>query len=46
VLASKNEQKKYILVATEYVTKWVEAQATRMDIAKMVAQFLFEYIIG
>jgi hypothetical protein len=46
VLGSRNEQKIYILVVIEYVTKWVEGQATRTNIAKMVAQFLFEYIIS
>jgi hypothetical protein len=46
VVASRNEQKKYILVVIEYVTKWVEGQSTRTNIAKMVAPFLFEYIIS
>jgi hypothetical protein len=46
VLASTNEQKKYILVATKYVTKWVKAQATRTDTTKVVVQFLFECIIS
>ena len=43
--ASRNGQKRYILVATEYVTKWAEAIATRKDDANTVAQFLFENII-
>jgi hypothetical protein len=46
VLASRNEQKKYILVPIEYVTKWVEVQATKTEIAKVVPQFLFGYIIS
>jgi hypothetical protein len=33
------------LVATKYVTKWVEAQVNRMDTTKVVAQFLYENII-
>ncbi len=33
------------LVAIESVTKWVKAQANRMDTAKVVAQFLYENII-
>jgi hypothetical protein len=35
----------YILVATEYVTKWAEALATKTDDAKTVAEFLYENII-
>lgn len=42
---SRNGRKRYILVATEYVTKWAEAQATRTDDAKTVAKFLYENII-
>jgi hypothetical protein len=34
-----------ILVATKYVTKWVETQVNRMDTAKVVAQFLYENIV-
>ena len=38
-------RKHYILVATEYVTKWAEALATKTDDAETVAKFLYEYII-
>ena len=38
-------QKHYILVATEYVTKWAEALATKTDDAKTVAKFIYENII-
>lgn len=43
--ASKPGQKRYILVATDYVTKWAEAIATRTDNASTVATFLYENII-
>ena len=43
--ASKNGQKHYILVATDYVTKWAEAVATKTDNANTVATFLYENII-
>jgi transposase InsO family protein len=43
--ASRNGQKRYILVATEYVTKWAEAMPTKTDDAKTVAKFLYENII-
>ncbi len=33
------------MVAIEYVTKWAKTQASKIDIAKMVAQFLYENII-
>lgn len=42
---SRNGRKRYILVATEYVTKWAEAQATRNDDAKTVAKFIYENIL-
>jgi len=43
--ASRNGQKRYILVATDYVTKWAKAMATKMDNANTVATFLYENII-
>ena len=43
--ATRHGQKQYILVATEYVTKWAEAVATRTDNANDVARFLYENII-
>lgn len=36
----------YIVVATEYLTKWVEAKAVRTNDAKNAASFLFENIIA
>ena len=42
---SRNGQKRYILVATEYVTKWAEAVATKTDDAQTVAKFIYENII-
>ena len=43
--ASCNGQKRYILVAIDYVTKWTEAIATKNDNANIVATFLYENII-
>jgi len=34
----------YILVAVDYVSKWVEAVATKINDHKVVVQFLKEYI--
>ncbi|MCO5614527.1 hypothetical protein L7F22_068810 [Adiantum nelumboides] len=34
----------YIIVATDYLTKWVEAKATKKNDAKTTAQFLYENI--
>jgi transposase InsO family protein len=42
---SRNVRKRYILVATEYVTKWAEAIATKNDDADTVVRFLYENII-
>ena len=42
---SREGQKRYILVATEYVTKWAEALATKIEDADIVAKFIYENII-
>jgi len=39
-----SKQKKYILVYTYYVTKWVEAKALLFANEKSVVNFLFEDI--
>ena len=39
-------RKRYILVATDYATKWAEAAATKTDDAATVAKFLYENIIS
>ena len=43
---SRNGRKRYILVATKYVTKWAEAIATKTDDVDTVAKFLYENIIA
>jgi hypothetical protein len=43
--ASRYGQKRYILVATDYVTKWAEAEAVKSDDAATVARFMYEHII-
>ena len=40
-----SNQKTYILVATEYVTKWVEAEALPRETEDFVIQFLFHIFI-
>ena len=39
-----SNQKKYILVCTDYVTKWVESKALIFANEKSVVSFLFEDI--
>ena len=34
----------YIIVATDYLTKWVEAQATKKNDAHRTAYFLYEHV--
>jgi len=38
-------RKRYIILATDYATKWVEARATRKNDARTAAGFLFEEIM-
>jgi hypothetical protein len=38
-------RKKYILVVTNYATKWVEAKTLRINIVIVIAKFLYEYIL-
>ena len=45
-LATRYGRKCYILVATDYATKWVEAMACKNNDAKTVACFLYENIIS
>jgi hypothetical protein len=38
-------RKKYILVAIDYVTKWVEVRALKTNIAPVITIFLYECIL-
>jgi len=41
----KEKGNKYIFVAKNYVTKWVEVRALKINIATIIANFLYECII-
>ena len=41
-----SHQKAYILVCTDYVTKWVEARVVMRETKQVVADFLFEEIFA
>lgn len=45
ITPSSRVGRKYIIVATDYFTKWAEARATRRDGAKEVAVFLMEQVV-
>jgi hypothetical protein len=36
---------KYILEATNYATKWVEAKAIKINIVIVIIRFMYEYIL-
>ncbi|MCO5595618.1 hypothetical protein L7F22_049663 [Adiantum nelumboides] len=44
--AARNTQSRYIIVATDYVTKWTEAKASRKADAITTAKFFFKNIIA
>ena len=44
-ISPPSNQKTYILVATEYVTRWVEAEALSKAIEDSVIQFLFQIFV-
>ena len=42
---SRHGQKRYILLAIEYVTKWAKAVPSKINDAKTIANFIYENII-
>jgi hypothetical protein len=41
----KLRRNKYIMVITDYATKWVEAKAFKTNIAIIITRFMYEYIL-
>jgi hypothetical protein len=44
-LVNCSDNNKYILVAIDYATKWVEVKVLRTNIAVIIAQFIYELIL-
>ena len=44
--AAINSQARYIIVATDYFTKWAKARATHKADARSTAKFLYEQVIS
>jgi hypothetical protein len=44
-LVDKFTRKKYILIVTNYATKWVEVKAFRTNNVVVITKFLCEYIL-
>ena len=43
---ARNSQARYIIVATDYFTKWVEVRVTKKANARSTAKFLYEQVIS